>query len=80
VTARTDPGPTVTLVLTESDRQLVLMALAALSLEKPEWDEDLNRLALRFENAHGDPPRAGLYDELRKMRAAALEDGKRGTP
>lgn len=51
------------LALSESDRQLVLMALAKLSLERPGWDAALNIIALRVDNnADG---RATMYDEFR---------------
>jgi hypothetical protein len=48
------------LVLEESDRQLVLMALAILSLECPGFDDALNRIAVRIDRmlTHGDNPDA----------------------
>ena len=54
--------------LEESDRQLVLMALAVLSLECPGFDDALNRIAIRIDNVKSDR-RGELYDEFRKYRA-----------
>lgn len=51
--------------LEESDRQLVLLALATLSLRSPGFDDALNRIAVRIDNVKKD--RAELYDELRRV-------------
>jgi hypothetical protein len=53
--------------LQEDERQLVLMALAVLSLTFPGWDDAVNRIALRIDNDKGG--RAELFDEMRKLRA-----------
>jgi hypothetical protein len=60
----------VTLELEEGDRQLVLMALAALSLEKPGFVDALNRIAVRIDNVKDG--RAELFDGFRRFRADAL--------
>ena len=56
--------------LDECDRQLLLMALAHLSIERPGWDYALNRLALQFDiEADG---RAAMYDQFRALRKSNL--------
>ncbi len=52
--------------LDESDRQLVLLALAVLSLESPGMDYALNEIAKRIDNVH--VGRAVTYDVLRECR------------
>lgn len=64
------------LPLAEEDRQLVLMALAALSLDCPGFDDALNRVALRIDN--NEAGRAGMYDAFRVTRARALREVRRG--
>jgi hypothetical protein len=56
----------VTLDLDESDRQLVVLALAVLSLRCPGFDDAINRIAARIDEA--ERGRAKLYDELRRLR------------
>lgn len=56
---------TLTLPLPEEDRQLVLMALAGLSLRCPGFDHALNLIALRMD--HNEGGRAALYSEFRKL-------------
>lgn len=58
------------MVLEEPDRQLILMALAHLSVERPGFDDALNRIALRFDNNRGD--RAEMYDGFRELRRRAV--------
>jgi len=58
--------PNVTLDLEESDRQLVLLALAVLSLRSPGFDDALNRIAIRIDNVSGE--RAKTYDNFRVCR------------
>jgi hypothetical protein len=53
------------LELSESDRQMVLMALAHLSEERPGWDDALHRLALQIDNQRDG--RALMYDDFRKL-------------
>lgn len=54
------------LELPEEDRQLVLLALAVLSLRNPGFDDALNRIALRIDKSIAG--RAGMYDEFRRLR------------
>lgn len=66
------------LPLDESDRQLVILALARLAGERPGWRDALARIALRIDNrrADGEPE---TFEELRTLRT--LEDppeGQRG--
>lgn len=56
----------VTLKLEEGERQMVLMALALLSVQRPGWDDELLRIALRIDNRCDG--RAVMYDEFRKLR------------
>lgn len=56
----------VRLELEEGERQVVLMALAALSIERPGWDHMLNEIARRIDNDEGG--RAKLYDGFRELR------------
>jgi hypothetical protein len=56
----------LSLDLPEEDRQLVLCALAVLSLESPGFDDALNRIALRIDNEK--EGRAELYDRFRDTR------------
>jgi len=61
----------MTLELDEGERQLVLLALAKLSIERPGWDDALNRIALRMDNTENG--RAQMYDDFRKLNLNALE-------
>jgi hypothetical protein len=40
----------ITVELDESQRQMVLMALAALAIERPGWDMALSAIALKMDN------------------------------
>ena len=55
----------MTLPLEECERQALLLALARLSLERPGWDDMLNRIARRIDNDEGQ--RAKLYDQFRAI-------------
>lgn len=57
------------LPLSEEERQVVMMALAALSVERPGWDDMLNRIAIRIDNDKGG--RGELFDVLRGIRLDA---------
>jgi len=61
------PGLTVALELDESDRQIVLLALAVLSLRSPGLDYALNRVACRIDSMKGD--RAETYEAFRRARS-----------
>lgn len=54
----------VTITLNDSDRQMVVIALAKLSLARPGWDEALNLVARRLDNAKNG--RAVNYDTYRE--------------
>lgn len=66
----------MTLELEEGERQALLMALAHLSVERPGWDDMLNRIAVRIDNVGdgldywGRPVcgRALMYDGFRALR------------
>jgi hypothetical protein len=53
------------LEIEEGDRQMILLALAKLSLERPGWDAALNELALKMDN-RDTKGRAEMYDNFRK--------------
>lgn len=55
-----------TLVVGEADRQLVLLALAVLSLASPGFDDALNLVALKIDEQAGG--RAVTYEEFRELR------------
>ncbi len=55
----------IRLDLEEGDRQLVLMALAHLSLSHPGFDYALNLVAQRIDNVEAG--RAKLYDDFRRL-------------
>jgi hypothetical protein len=52
--------------LDEGQRQMMLMALAHLSVERPGWDDALQRLAIQLDNEQDGRPQ--MYDEFRKLR------------
>lgn len=54
------------LELDEGERQVVLLALAHLSVERPGWDHMLNEIASRIDNVV--EGRAKMYDEFRELR------------
>ncbi len=58
----------LTLPLEEGERQVVLLALARLSVERPGWDYMLNRIARRIDNTEAG--RAKLYDGFRELDKA----------
>jgi hypothetical protein len=58
------------LELEEGDRQIVLMALAHLSIERPGWDKALHVLALQIDSQRDG--RACMYDEFRTLRRRNL--------
>lgn len=60
----------MTLDIDEGQRQLILMALAHLSIERPGFDYALNLIAIKIDNVLED--RAVLYDEFRKLRDSNL--------
>ena len=61
----------------ESERQLVLLALAVLSLENPGFDFALNEIAVQFDNVEAG--RAVMYDEFRRLRTKCKRCGDDGS-
>jgi len=51
----------------EEERQLVLLALAVLSIENPGFDFACNEIAVQFDNVEAG--RALMYDAFRELRA-----------
>lgn len=60
----------------EEQRQMMILAFAKLSIERPGWDMTLNELALNWDN--GDK-RAEMYDQFREMNKSALTPEQWGT-
>jgi hypothetical protein len=50
----------------EGERQLILLALAVLSLDNPGFDYALNEIAKKMDNVEND--RAQMYDQFRVVR------------
>lgn len=57
--------PNVTITLSEGDRQLTLLALAKLSIERKGFDDALARIALQMDNDVGGRPQ--MYDNFRTI-------------
>jgi len=55
----------MTLELTEEERQIVLLALARLSIERPGWDFALNEIAKRIDQVHPRFQRGVTYEAFR---------------
>lgn len=53
------------LALYEEERQVLLLALAHLAVERPGWDDMLNRMATRIDNEQDG--RAVTYDEFCRL-------------
>ena len=60
----------VALQLAEEERQALLLALAHLAIERPGWDDMLNRIALKIDNDLGG--RAGMYDEFKALNTSRI--------
>lgn len=56
--------------LDEGERQMMLMALAHLSIERPGWDDALQRLAMQLDNEQNGRPQ--MYDEFRQLHREVL--------
>jgi len=56
--------------LDEGERQMMLMALAHLAVERPGWDDALQRLAKQLDNEENGRPQ--MYDEFRKLHRIAV--------
>lgn len=63
---------TYTLAVTEAERQVLLLALAKLSIERPGWDHLLSDIAQRIDNRKNDRPE--MYDDFRRMHVADVEE------
>jgi hypothetical protein len=63
------------LPLSEEERQVVLIALGHLAAERRGWDDMLNRIALRIDNAV--EGRAEAYDNFRSMHLASIRLNER---
>jgi len=55
------------LEMDEGERQMLLMALAHLAVERPGWDYALARIAVRLDN-RTPKGRPELYDEFRQAK------------
>lgn len=71
--AETAPQPPRLVFDEDGDRQLVLMALAHLAVERPGFDYALNKIAMNIDNVVDG--RAKLYDQF---IALAVRDGGSG--
>ena len=56
--------------LNEGERQMMLMALAHLSIERPGWDNALQRMAMQLDNEKNGRPQ--MYDGFRKLCREAV--------
>jgi hypothetical protein len=65
----------VTLELDEVERQLVLLALAQLSLKNPGFDYALNLIAVKMDKVKGG--RAELFDRFREARFRGFQELKK---
>jgi len=61
----------------EEHRQMMILALAHLSVERPGWDHALNELALKMDNV--EDGRATMYDQFRKLEYEANPPPPPGT-
>lgn len=53
------------LEIEENERQMILLALAELSLSRPGFDYAINNIAMQFDNVENG--RAKTYDEFREL-------------
>jgi hypothetical protein len=60
----------ITLELNEGDRQMVLLALAHLSIERRGWETALHAIALQIDNQRDG--RAVMFDEFRKLHRPGM--------
>lgn len=66
----------MTIELDESERQMLLLALARLALERPGWDDALNRIAMRIDNrSDGRAVSFDAYKRLTKRPREGERDG-----
>ena len=62
--------PLITVTFDESERQAMLLALAALAVERPGWDYMLNLIALKMDRNIGG--QAYMYTVLKDIRLRRL--------
>jgi hypothetical protein len=67
-----EPSHQFAVMFDEGDRQMAILALAHLSVERPGWDDALNRLASRIDNVQHEG-RAIMYDEFRRLHRGHLQ-------
>jgi len=60
----------ITLKLEEGERQMVLMALAHLAVERPGWDHALSGIATRIDNIQAGRP--VLFDSFKEMKPKGI--------
>lgn len=65
-TLKQNSSPGSKLILEEEERQILLLAMAHLSVDRPGWDDILNKIATRIDNVRNG--RASMYDEFRLLR------------
>lgn len=51
----------------EEQRQLILMALAHLAVERPGWDDALSRIAVLADNVVEGKPE--MYEQFKRLRS-----------
>lgn len=61
----------INLEMEEGQRQMLIMALAHLAVERPGWDRTLNELAMKIDNVK--EGRAQLYDDFKRLHKEQLE-------
>ena len=62
----------ITMELDEGERQMLLMALAHLAVERRGWDDALERLALQIDNRSVDGEHAVMFNEFKRLHRMAL--------
>ena len=62
-----------TLIISEEDRQMILMELAHLSCERPGWDDALARIAERIDNKNADG-QLEMFSDFKRMAGGAFWD------
>jgi hypothetical protein len=62
-----------TIRITEEERQMVLLALAELSIARPGWISSLEEIALKMDNKTEDG-RAEMFDQFRRNHSNPLAE------
>lgn len=63
----------MTIDIEEDERQMLLLALAELSLQRPGWLHACETLALKFDNKQPDG-RAQLFDQFRRNHSNVIAE------